>query len=739
MVVQICENCNKEFKNKSGLNRHLSNKKPCLKKVITSDEPHTILSTVDVEINPSRKLTVIDLFCGCGGMSKGLTDAGLHIVGGIDVWDTAIKSYGMNFEHHAICEDLTKFPPEKFNENYNKSNVEIDLLVGGPPCFIAGTKVLTYHGYKNIEDVVLEDKLLTHTGNFQNIVNLQRKVYNKELYEIKIKYHSDIIYCTEEHPFYIREKERIWDNKHRKYMNKFGLPLWKPASKLTKNDYFGMVINTSEIIPEFTIDKIINSSKTERITLKLDKLEYWYMMGYFMGDGWIEETTKKDGRTRNIIKFAINDRDEEEVCRRISNILPIKVQKCVSGMGKCKKFSCSDIFWFNIFKMFGKYAHGKKIPEWIQDAPIEFIQEFIDGYMKADGNIKPNGTFRITTVSYNLSLGLQRLYLKLGYIFGISKNKRPPTTVIEGRTVNQRPSYTIDGKKEKTIYSSFIEGNYAWFAPFEITKKEILEIEVYNFEVENDNSYIVENAIVHNCQGFSIAGKRNQNDPRNSLFMEYVKYLNFYNPKAFIMENVMGILSMKTENNESVIDIILSQLQRNYNCIVCKLYASDFEVPQNRRRIIIFGLRKNLNILPTEPEIINKTKNDRNPVKNVLLRREDVEASHYLSPKAITGIINKKQKSLLNKNGFGAQFLDMDKPSYTIPARYWKDGCDALVKYSDTEIRRLTIIELKRIQTFPDDYIILGSKKDIIMQIGNAVACRFAYHLGIHVIKTLHA
>ena len=83
-----------------------------------------------------------------------------------------------------------------------------------------------------------------------------------------------------------------------------------------------MVINTSQIIPEFAFDKVINSSKTERITLKIDKLEYWYMMGYFMGDGWIEETTRKDGRTRNIIKFAINDRDEEEVCKRISNVLP---------------------------------------------------------------------------------------------------------------------------------------------------------------------------------------------------------------------------------------------------------------------------------------------------------------------------------------------------------------------------------------------------------------------------------
>lgn len=84
----------------------------------------------------------------------------------------------------------------------------------------------------------------------------------------------------------------------------------------------------------------------------------------------------------------------------------------------------------------------------------------------------------------------------------------------------------------------------------------------------------------------------------------------------------------------------------------------------------------------------------------------------------------------MNKNGFGAQYLNFDKPSYTIPARYWKDGYDALVRYNDTDIRRLTTLELKRIQTFPDDYVILGSKKDVIMQIGNAVACRFAYHLG---------
>uniref|UniRef100_A0A6C0BSG6 DNA (cytosine-5-)-methyltransferase n=1 Tax=viral metagenome TaxID=1070528 RepID=A0A6C0BSG6_9ZZZZ len=239
------------------------------------------------------------------------------------------------------------------------------------------------------------------------------------------------------------------------------------------------------------------------------------------------------------------------------------------------------------------------------------------------------------------------------------------------------------------------------------------------------------------CQSFSIAGKRDKNDPRNALFMEYVKYLDYFKPKAFIMENVIGMLSKKTESGENVIDIIMEQLNKNYNCIINKLYASDFEVPQNRRRTIIIGIRKDLNIIPKEPELIIKSKDDRIAVKTILLDKKDVDKSYYLSERAIQGIINKKARSKERGAGFGAQFLNMNKPSYTIPARYWKDGYDALFQYNEKEIRRLTILELKRIQSFPDDYYLEGNKKDQIMQIGNAVACKFAYYLGKHVINTL--
>lgn len=239
------------------------------------------------------------------------------------------------------------------------------------------------------------------------------------------------------------------------------------------------------------------------------------------------------------------------------------------------------------------------------------------------------------------------------------------------------------------------------------------------------------------CQSFSIAGKRDKNDPRNALFMEYVKYLDYFQPKAFIMENVIGMLSKKTATGEKVIDIIMENLNKNYNCIINKLYASDFEVPQNRRRTIIIGIRKDLNILPKEPEPIIKTIQGRIPVKTILLREDEVDNKYYLSEKALAGIANKKGVNKEKGFGFGAQMLDFDKPSYTIPARYWKDGYDALVKYNEKKIRRLTITELKRIQSFPDHYIIDGSNKDIIMQIGNAVACKFAYHLGKYITNTL--
>lgn len=83
-----CKKCGKEFNKKLHYMNHL-HALPCI----------------------NKSLNVLDLFCGCGGMSKGLTDAGLNVVAGIDIWDVAVNSYNKNYEHKAICADLTRTHP----------------------------------------------------------------------------------------------------------------------------------------------------------------------------------------------------------------------------------------------------------------------------------------------------------------------------------------------------------------------------------------------------------------------------------------------------------------------------------------------------------------------------------------------------------------------------------------------------------------------------------------------------
>ncbi|HEX2787578.1 MAG TPA: DNA cytosine methyltransferase [Ignavibacteria bacterium] len=232
------------------------------------------------------------------------------------------------------------------------------------------------------------------------------------------------------------------------------------------------------------------------------------------------------------------------------------------------------------------------------------------------------------------------------------------------------------------------------------------------------------------CQGFSMAGQRDPKDPRNSLFMEYVRIVEGLKPTYFVMENVPGILTMETASGQNVLSIILTEFKRlGYTVEYKKLLASDYGVPQKRKRIIFIGTNKNKKIhfpKPTHSEInaeglfeppLKKWK----PVKEVLFKKNEVEKSYFHSKKMIEGFIKRTAVNRKKGNGFGWQILDLNKPSYTISARYWKDGSDALVKYSETEIRMLTPRECARIQTFPDTFKFVGNKKEQYMQIGNAV------------------
>ena len=108
------------------------------------------------------------------------------------------------------------------------------------------------------------------------------------------------------------------------------------------------------------------------------------------------------------------------------------------------------------------------------------------------------------------------------------------------------------------------------------------------------------------CQGFSTIGKRDKNDPRNSLFKDFLRFVDVLEPKFFLMENVRGILSTKTQENEFVIEIIINEFEKlGYKADFKLLNAADYGVPQMRNRVFVFGSKKG--VINTPKQTNNKT------------------------------------------------------------------------------------------------------------------------------------
>lgn len=248
------------------------------------------------------------------------------------------------------------------------------------------------------------------------------------------------------------------------------------------------------------------------------------------------------------------------------------------------------------------------------------------------------------------------------------------------------------------------------------------------------------------CQGFSVAGERDPRDPRNSLFMEFIRIVGGLRPEWVVMENVPGILTMRTEAGELVKDILTREFERiGYRVDYRILMAADYGVPQKRRRVFFMATRTNKPIIfpsPTHSSHPSRVLSGEDQKKwvgvgEILFRENEVEPRYFHSERMISGFLKRKEMNRSLGNGFGWQILRMDEPSYTISARYWKDGGDAIVRYDDHRIRMLTEREAARVQSFPDSYLFTGPRKEIYRQIGNAVPPLLAKALALQLKKAL--
>lgn len=230
------------------------------------------------------------------------------------------------------------------------------------------------------------------------------------------------------------------------------------------------------------------------------------------------------------------------------------------------------------------------------------------------------------------------------------------------------------------------------------------------------------------CQGFSVAGKRDPNDPRNKLFNEFVRVVGELQPDYFVMENVPGILTMsKGKVREAILEAFESVGYPTVSIAV--LEAATFGVPQIRSRAIFIGNRHGLpNPFPA-PQL---EKQDYVPIESAI---GDLPAWKRIPE--INHEWTKHSKSFterISKVGYGESlyetFFDAYKRQYPgLPSMTIKENHGGTHIHPHLD-RCISAREMARLQTFPDDFIFEGPMKKAMWQIGNAVPPRLAEVIG---------
>ncbi|MGG0278322.1 DNA cytosine methyltransferase [Bacillus pacificus] len=270
------------------------------------------------------------------------------------------------------------------------------------------------------------------------------------------------------------------------------------------------------------------------------------------------------------------------------------------------------------------------------------------------------------------------------------------------------------------------------------------------------------------CQGFSSAGARFWEDPRNMLLKNYADALEEFKPKWFFMENVEGLLT--AGKGEYVYQAAKKFTELGYSIILQKVYAQEFGIPQRRKRVIIIGNRLGIKfnfpkpITPASGPIfrnspitvktaIEDLEKTSIPELDHIIKTEDgVNFKRYCSlkpgetmkdlPVELQHESFKKRSLRRVKDGTpshkrggapsGLKRLIYDEPALTIT------GSSNREFVHPTQNRTLTIRECARLQTFPDSFLFTGSDSAKMQQIGNAIPPKLAQIFATH-IKNIHS
>jgi DNA (cytosine-5)-methyltransferase 1 len=483
----------------------------------------------------------------------------------------------------------------------------IDIFTYSFPCFVSGTLVMTEKGYKKIEDITLNDKVLTHNNVFKKVISVMEKE-SSEIYELKTTA-TESIFVTKEHPFLVKEVKRgAWNNGKTTTRPQMLLASeWKTIEEIKdnkkyKNYKIGIARNQKSELPiwEGVEDNRYRKKSILKDLIKLfDNKNFWWFVGLYIGDGWTQ-IREKDKYYRTLVCSSKTNGQHKRIEKKLSEI-GLKYSK-VEERTTYKYHICSKELTI-FLTQFGKYASGKRLNETIFNLPKKYLKKFIQGYLFADGSkIKGKNDFKLESVSGELIYGFNQCLLKAYETYGrIGKIKRHQFCKIENRIVKQKDTYTIrfSIKQRKQNDVKYSDGTY-WYPIRDISLTNKSE-KVYNLEVEEDNSYTVYNLICHNCQAISLQGKQcglaKDSETTSSLVWQVLRILEEMKeenklPKVLLMENVKALFGSKFIDTWKEIKEILDGY--GYNTYDTIINAIDKGSIQRRERVFAVSILKRM-------------------------------------------------------------------------------------------------------------------------------------------------
>lgn len=266
------------------------------------------------------------------------------------------------------------------------------------------------------------------------------------------------------------------------------------------------------------------------------------------------------------------------------------------------------------------------------------------------------------------------------------------------------------------------------------------------------------------CQGFSVAGKMDLNDPRSALVKSFMKAVEIVRPRSFVMENVKALAKLEKFRDVRS-SLIQKSIQMGYSVELLLLNSRQFGVPQSRERMFLVGFR-DIKDAQISARVIRHSEPETSTLEAIRhLGPQGTEGN----PKTCNAVVTIAERPVMRKspyagmlfNGLGRP-LNPSVPCATLPAsmggnktpiideqQFYGAGSSWVEWYhshlsnggaplgmndAPEFLRRLTLKEAEILHTFPSDYRFMGSKSSIYSQIGNAVPCNLARAVGMSVL-----